>query len=77
MDRVAGGGRGLRRDHADLGVVSLRPGVISSAYPSKTMTYLRHGCPILAFVEPESELATMVVGGIGLAHQSDVEARGD
>ena len=49
------------RDYADLGVVSLRPGVISAAYPSKTMTYLRHGCPILAFVEPGSELARMVV----------------
>lgn len=56
---------------ADLGVVSLNPGVIRAAYPSKTMTYLRNGCPLLALVEEDSELAVMVrdrelgvVGGI-------------
>lgn len=48
------------RDHADLGVISLNLGVISAAYPSKMMTYLRNGCPILALVEQDSELAQMV-----------------
>ena len=59
------------RDHADLGIVSLEPDVIRAAYPSKTMTYLRNGCPILALVEP-SELSSMVVDcGAGLAGTVD------
>ena len=48
------------REQADLGVISLNRGVIDAAYPSKTMTYLRNGCPLLALVEPDSELARMV-----------------
>ncbi len=47
------------RREADLGIVCLEPGVVRAAYPSKTMTYLRNGCPLLALVEP-SELRTMV-----------------
>lgn len=45
---------------ADLGIVSLKRGVIRAAYPSKTMTYLRNGCPVLALVESDSELAELV-----------------
>jgi colanic acid biosynthesis glycosyl transferase WcaI len=45
---------------ADLGVVSLNPGVIRAAFPSKTMTYLRNGCPLLTLVEDDSELARLV-----------------
>ena len=45
---------------ADLGVVSLAPGVIRAAYPSKTLSYLRQGTPILALVEGDSELAATV-----------------
>lgn len=45
---------------ADLGIVSLNPGVIRAAYPSKTMTYLRNGCPLVALVEDDSELAELV-----------------
>lgn len=45
---------------ADLGVVSLLPGVYRVAYPSKTMMYLAAGCPLLAMVEPESTLARQV-----------------
>ena len=53
---------------ADLGIVSLHAGVITAAYPSKTMTYLRQGCPILAIVDEASELAGMVrANKIGLA----------
>ena len=44
----------------DLGVVSLAPGVIRAAYPSKTLSYLRQGTPILALVEGDSELAATV-----------------
>ncbi|MDP3893769.1 MAG: glycosyltransferase family 4 protein [Nocardioides sp.] len=51
---------------ADVGLVSLIPQVIGFAYPSKTATYLSEGLPLLVSVEPESELAQMVVeGGIG------------
>lgn len=54
------------QQHADLGLVALSPGVIRAAYPSKTMTYLRHGCPILALVEAESDLArTLISSGAG------------
>ncbi len=42
---------------ADLGVVSLRTGVCQVAYPSKTMTYLAAGCPILLLAERDSQLA--------------------
>ena len=48
------------RNQTDLGVVSLLPGVIETAYPSKTMSYLRHGCPVLALVEAGSDLARVI-----------------
>lgn len=48
------------RNWADLGIVSLAPGVIRAAYPSKTMSYLRNGCPVLALVEADSELAQTI-----------------
>lgn len=67
------------RTRADLGIVSLEPGVIAAAYPSKTMTYLRHGCPLLALVE-HSELSMMVEDeGIGITaptpHSDGLEMR--
>ncbi len=52
---------------ADAGFVSLTPGVYRYAYPSKTMTYLEQGCPLIVAVEPESELASDVVAG-GYGH---------
>lgn len=45
---------------ADAGLVSLTPKVINFAYPSKTATYLSEGLPLLAAVDPSSELARMV-----------------
>lgn len=55
------------RTQADLGIVSLLPGVIRAAYPSRTMSYLRQGCPVLALVDGNSELAEMLVGsGAGI-----------
>ncbi len=45
------------RQHPSVGVVSLERGVIRTAYPSKTMSYLRNGCPVIAIVERDSELA--------------------
>ena len=45
---------------ADLGLVSVRPGIYRAAYPSKTLTYLALGVPLLAVVDSESALARMV-----------------
>jgi colanic acid biosynthesis glycosyl transferase WcaI len=45
---------------ADLGLITLAPGVYRVAYPSKTMAYLEAGCPLLATVEEESELAAFI-----------------
>jgi glycosyltransferase involved in cell wall biosynthesis len=51
---------------ADLGLVSLMPGVIAYAYPSKTASYLSEGLPVLAAVEPASGLAKdIVTWGVG------------
>jgi len=47
-------------DQADMGLVTLAPGISSYAYPSKVMGYLSAGCPVLAVTDPDSELATMV-----------------
>lgn len=41
---------------ADLGLVSLIPNMYKYAYPSKTMSYLEQGLPILATLEKESDL---------------------
>tara|TARA_Y100000589_G_scaffold332055_1_gene388881 strand:- start:3200 stop:4456 length:1257 start_codon:yes stop_codon:yes gene_type:complete len=46
---------------ADLGLVSLKPNMYKFAYPSKTMTYLEQGIPILAMIEKESDLALDIV----------------
>ena len=45
---------------ASLALVSLNPGAIRAAYPSKTMTNLAAGCRILALVEEDSQLAEQV-----------------
>jgi glycosyltransferase involved in cell wall biosynthesis len=41
----------------DLGYVGLSKDVVRYAYPSKIMTYLEQGCPVLVAVEKESDLA--------------------
>jgi glycosyltransferase involved in cell wall biosynthesis len=52
----------------DLGLVSVEPNIYRVAYPSKTLTYLGLGVPVLAIIEPESELARMIEDeGIGFA----------
>ena len=57
----------LLRD-SSVGVVSLAPGVIRTAYPSKTMSYLRNGCPVIAMVEADSDLAyDLQDAGAGIA----------
>lgn len=47
---------------ADFGLVTLSPGMHKVAYPSKTMTYLGAGCPLLVMTDPDSELAKTVTG---------------
>lgn len=55
------------RRSASIGVVSLGPGVIRAAYPSKTMSYLRNGRPLLLLLEQDSELVrTVVAAGAGV-----------
>jgi len=54
-------------NQADVGIVSTAPGVIRAAYPSKTFSYLRSGCALIALVEPDSELArTIGAQGVGI-----------
>lgn len=45
---------------ADLGIVSLSKDIYKYAFPSKTMTYLAEGCPLLVSVEKESNLAKFI-----------------
>ncbi|MCC4282802.1 glycosyltransferase family 4 protein [Marinobacter salarius] len=47
---------------ASAGFVSLVPELYRYAYPSKTMTYLEQGCPVLVAVEADSGLARDVTG---------------
>lgn len=46
---------------SQIAVVSLQEKVIRYAYPSKTMTYLSLGIPVLALVEEDSELAETLI----------------
>lgn len=61
---------------ADLGLITLSPEIYRLAYPSKTMTYLGVGAPLLLAIESDSSLARMVEAeGIGYhAPQADPEA---
>lgn len=53
---------------ADVGIVMLAPDMYKYAYPSKTMAYLEQGCPIIAVIEEESELAkTMLEENYGFS----------
>lgn len=61
-------------EKAGAGFVSLVPELYRYAYPSKTMTYLEQGCPVLVAAEPESRLARDIVeNNAGLAvHSGEV-----
>jgi glycosyltransferase involved in cell wall biosynthesis len=58
----------------DYGIVSLLANVYRFAYPSKGITYLSAGCPVIGLVEPASELArTIERHGLGyVAHSRSV-----
>jgi len=52
--------------NADIGLVTLRPNVFKYGYPSKVMSYLEQGRPIISMVESQSELVqTMITEGYG------------
>lgn len=60
---------------SDLALVTLNPGVIGTAFPSKTMTYLTSGTSVLAAVEEDSELATVLrESGAGASCALDAES---
>lgn len=60
---------------ADLGVISLIPGMYRVSYPSKLMTYMAAGLPVLALVECDSGLAHYIEdNGAGLAAEGDAAA---
>lgn len=53
---------------ADLCLVSLAPDIYKYAYPSKTMTYLCEGRPLIVTIEHKSELARFVEeSGVGIS----------
>lgn len=55
---------------AQVGFISLAPQLYRYAYPSKTMTYLEFGCPILVVVEQDSRMAQDIVSsGAGISVQ--------
>ena len=64
------------RRGASLGVVSLAPGVVRAAYPSKTLSYLRNGRPLLLLVEPDTELVRNVVAAGAGVHVDPLDIDG-
>lgn len=57
---------------ADLGVISLVPGMHRVSYPSKLMTYMAAGLPVLALMETDSALAHYLDDNdAGIAVQGD------
>lgn len=60
---------------SDLALVTLNPGVIQTAFPSKTMTYLASGTKVLAAVEETSELGELLESnGVGATADLTPEA---
>lgn len=51
----------LAMQYASAGFVSLTPDLYKYAYPSKTVTYLERGCPVIVAVEPESRLSKNII----------------
>lgn len=52
----------------DVGLVTLKPGMLDVAYPSKTMTYLAAGCTVVAMADLGSDLCrTLEDEGVGRA----------
>ena len=60
---------------ADIGLLSLNPGVFRLSFPSKLLTYLQLGVPVMAAIERESALSQLIEqNGLGrVAAASDPE----
>jgi hypothetical protein len=57
---------------ADLGIVSLGTDIYKVAFPSKVLTYLGLAVPVLALVEPDSNLASeLVYNKLGVCAQTN------
>ena len=68
LPRVPVGTARLLMAGADVGLVSLLPGMFRVASPSKVQTYVALGVPVVALVEPESRLAQeLEAQGLGAA----------
>lgn len=56
----------------DIGLVTLREGMLDVAYPSKTMTYLAAGCQVLTTAPRSSDLGRVIdTHGVGCAVGAD------
>jgi len=56
---------------AEVGLVSISEGIYKVAYPSKILTYLGLGLPLLLLTEPESELAReLTKAGVAVVPES-------
>ena len=58
-------------DSSDFGIVSLIPGVVKYAFPSKTLTYLECGVPVLFFTDDRCEFACFLQSK-NLGHSSEL-----
>jgi glycosyltransferase involved in cell wall biosynthesis len=58
----------IAMQNADVGIVSLSPGIAHVAYPSKTMMYLGNGLPLLTLIDANTELFNFIeVNDLGRA----------
>tara|TARA_Y100001933_G_C18886263_1_gene516289 strand:- start:200 stop:1012 length:813 start_codon:yes stop_codon:yes gene_type:complete len=61
-------------NQVDIGLISLSKGIYKYAYPSKTMSYLEQGKPVIAIVEKQSQIAKDIqYGNFGYVISNDIE----
>ncbi len=61
-------------NQVDIGLISLSKGIYKYAYPSKTMSYLEQGKPVIAIVEKQSQIAKDIQSGnFGYIISEDIE----
>lgn len=60
---------------ADYGVVSLLPGLLRYAYPSKAISYLSNGTPLFVFADEDTDLGeTIIEKNLGIITNTDDSA---